>query len=356
MTTVQALLLLSYRLKTGDGLDSRHWTSVAISTAQSIDLFHDTTGKSNLPVSPGFWKRIAWTCYITDCQTALRLRCRPFITGQEFCHQLLTEDDFDLYSVGNGYQMHGSAMSHTQDNLIQRDIINLLISQARLCTTINEVLHLQAERRGSEGSPGILSPPVNLVQDSEFLARVSATEMRLAEWATSFPVVDVGSQCDHPTLFLQRNILHLQFYTAIAVFYQSQPLPSSSFCVKYAAQQITRIATNVHQNNLHNRLPIISVTAILISLIIHVSEIKSLNSSESDEPTQNFHSGLEVMHGLRDLYREARQVTSWASKIMDALSPNESAPEYSYNPECRSSTKSVLMTYPMDAGAIAVAH
>lgn len=347
MTTVQALLLLSYRLKSGDGLDSRHWTSVAISTAQSIGLFHDASARNDPSINPRLWRRMAWTCYASDCQTALRLRCRPFITGPEFCHQMLTEDDFDLYSFGNDTQSHGLGLPRTQESCIQRETFNLFIAQARLCTTINGVLHLQAERNASPGSPIGNSPPATRFEEPEFLARVSTNEMRLAEWTTCFPPVEVDAQSENPTLFLQRNLLHLQFYTAIAVFYQSQPLPSSSFCVKHAAQQITRISTKLFQSNLHNRLPIIGVTAILVALIIHVTEMKSLPSAETGESTQNFQSGLEVLKGLRDVYREASLVTSWASKIMNALNHN-SAPQadYAYS-ERRSSAQSVNMTYPL---------
>ncbi|KAJ6151751.1 hypothetical protein N7470_006879 [Penicillium chermesinum] len=339
LTIVQSLLLLSYRLQTGDGLDSRHWTSVAISTAQSIGLFDDASTKHDLTFNQGLWKRIAWSCYVTDCQTALKLRCVPFITGPEFHPQLLTEEDFDLCTPSDP-SIPGFNLPQIQDICTQQALNALFIAQTQLCTSINDVLQLQAKHNTPAGSPSIPSPPHSL-EDSENSARVSATEARLAEWATSFPVVDLA-KTENPTLFLQRNILHLQFYTAIAVFYQSQHLPSSGFCVKYASQQITRIATMIHQHNLHTRLPVIGVTAILVAIIIQISEIRS-QSADSGESMQNFHAGLEVLRGLSDVYREASQVTSWASKMMDSLSLDGG--NYAYS-ERRSSAPHVDMAYP----------
>ncbi|KAJ5531977.1 hypothetical protein N7494_008529 [Penicillium frequentans] len=322
ITVVQALLFMTYRLETADGDDSRYWCSIATSTAQSIGLFRDVAGVKNVRLNPKFWKRLAWTCYTTDCQIALRLRCRPIIHSSTFCHQMLTEDDFELYNLSPEalVQALGYPLSHNMN--VQQDLALMFIANATLCVSISEVLDVQSKGRTRQGSFTSASSPT-VTETADHSARVSAVELKLAEWASKFPSsiqtysFETNNIDDENTLSLQRNLLHMQFYTTIAVFYQSQPLPSSTFCVQYAAQQITQIASDLYQKKLHRRLPIVGVTAILVALIIHIPGTKKADPQERAQAFQNFQLGLEVMADLQDVYQEANQIMTWAFKILE---------------------------------------
>ncbi|KAJ5778691.1 hypothetical protein N7520_001937 [Penicillium odoratum] len=317
ITVVQALLFMTYRLETADGDDSRYWCSIATSTAQSIGLFRDIAGVKNIRLNPKFWKRLAWTCYTTDCQIALRLRCRPTIQSSIFCHEMLTEDDFELYNLSPEVlvQSLGYPLAHSIN--IQRDLATMSIANAQLCVSISEVLDVQSKGRAR---PNSFSSPIDM---SDHNARVSAVELKLAEWASTFPSsiqtysFESTNIDEENIISLQRNLLHMQFYTTIAVFYQSQPLPSSTFCVQYAAQQITQIASDLYQKKLHRRLPIIGVTAILVALIIHIPGTKKTDPQERAQAFQAFQLGLEVIAELQDVYQEANQITTLAFKMFE---------------------------------------
>ncbi|KAJ5621906.1 hypothetical protein N7528_005138 [Penicillium herquei] len=324
MTIVQSVLFMTYRLETADGEDSHYWCSIAISTAQNIGLFRDIAGVKNIRLDSKFWKRLAWTCYMTDSQIALRLRCRPLIQGSVFCHEMLTEDDFEIYNLSpeSLIQSLGYPLSHNVN--VQRDLAMMCIANAQLCVSINEVLEIQSKGRNHQNqSPSSYNPANNEATDHH--TRVAACEAKLATWASTFPssaqtyTFEIDAMDDEPTVSLQRNLLHMQFFTTLAVFYQSQPLPSSKFCVPYAAQQIIRNASELYQKGLHRRLPIVGVTAILVALIIHISEMKKEPTQDRLQAIQSFQSGLEVMADLRDVYREADEITNSAVKIMDSI-------------------------------------
>lgn len=323
MIVVQALLLMTYRIETADGEDSRYWCSIAISTAQYIGLFRDIAGVKNIRLNPKFWKRLAWTCYMTDCQIALRLRCRPIIQKPVFCHQMLTEDDFDLYNLSaeSLVQMFGYPLTHSVH--VQRDLALMCVANAQLCASISEVLDLQNKETHHHGSFSSSSLPANPTETVDYDTRVSICESNLAQWASTFPSTiqtysfESTSMKEEPAISLHRGLLHLQFYTAIAVFYQSHPLPSSNFCIPYAAQQITQIASELYQKKLHRRLPIVGVTAILVALIVSISEMKKEPTHEKGHAVQSFQLGLEVMSDLQDVYREANSITTWAMKVVD---------------------------------------
>jgi hypothetical protein len=109
------------------------------------------------------------------------------------------------------------------------------------------------------------------------------------------------------------------FYTTIAVFHQSKPFPSSKSCVQLAANQISRITSELYQGNLQHRLPVVGVTAILVALIIHVAEMKTPPSDERDEAIMNFRLCLDVMSSLRELYWEANTATAWALSVIQKV-------------------------------------
>jgi hypothetical protein len=325
LTIVQSLLLMTYRLDTADGQDSRHWIKAAITVARSIGLFQDASMTMNFHYSPKLWKRIAWSCYMTDCVIALRLRCRAAIERAEFCHPLLTEEDFEIYTLPLENQILSPECTLVRNIKAQRDLAHVCISTAKLCTCISNVLDLQGKQNNNFAvSPN--SPSASPSDD--YTGRICTSEMELADWANTLPPpcqacpLEPHSIDEEPTVILQRNILHMIFYTTIAVFHQSQPFPSSKSCVQLAANQISRITSELYQQSLQHRLPVVGVTAILVALIIHVSEMKTSHSEQRDEAVQNFQLCLDVMSSLRELYWEANTATAWALNVIQKVAFN----------------------------------
>lgn len=314
---------MTYRLDTTDGDDSRNLIGIAISTALSIGLFHDISQAINCPYRPTLWKRIAWSCHIMDCQIALRLRRRPIIQRADFCHQMISESDFDHLQyippqspgmpLDTGLSRNFSA---------QRELALIFIANARLSVCIRNVLDIQCKESQLRSSASPTTPTSSSSDESDFTNSVYVSERMLAEWANALPKSCQTNPSEpqdideEPALIVQRSLLHITFYTTIAVFHQSRLFPSSNFCVQHASQQITRVAFDLYRRGLHTRLPIVGVTGILVALVIHISEMRISPSSQREEATKNFQLGLEIMANLRDVYSEANRVTSWAMKII----------------------------------------
>ncbi|KAJ5679052.1 hypothetical protein N7462_007296 [Penicillium macrosclerotiorum] len=347
LVMVQALLLMTYRLDTTDGHDSHHWIRAAITMARSIGLFQDLSVTINFQHSPRLWKRIAWSCYMTDSLVALRLRCRPSIEKGEFMHSILEESDFEINCLAPENQILSPECSLVRNLKAQRDLALVCISNARLCTCISEVLHLQGKNSRIGASVSPTSPGMSPKDDCT--VRTYASEMELADWANSLPPpcqacpAEPHSINEEPAVILHRNILHMVFYTTIAVFHQSKPFSSSRSCVRLAANQISRITSELYQRDLHHRIPVIGVTGILVALIIQISEMKAPPSLEREEAIQNFQLCLQVMTGLRELYWEASRATSWALKVFQNVT-FDSQPDHSNRFRERSSSSDISLT------------
>lgn len=120
---------------------------------------------------------------------------------------------------------------------------------------------------------------------------------------------------EDPAVVVQRSLLHMVFFTAVAILHQSQPYASSKLCVKHAAQQITLIVSELHKRNFQDRMSVVGVTATLVALLIHMAELKT-TTAETQEALKNTRSCLDVMATLRDVYWEADNVTAMAVNTM----------------------------------------
>lgn len=317
ITAVQTLLLMTYRVDTADGDDSRHWIKVAISTASSIGIIQDLPTTIGHQYNQKLWTRIAWTCYMIDCQIALRLRIRPLIQRAEFNHQMLSEDDFDFGVLPAENQAVPSTCAIARNTQIQRDLAEICIANARLSLSISEILKFRGKDDPSLAPGTPPTPDSSLSDDPDLTTLVSTCEMGLATWANTLPPschaqpLDQQSTTTDSVILVQRSLLHMIFYTAVAILHQLQPYPSSKFCVKHAAQQITLVASELHKRNLQDRLPVIGVTATLVALLIHMSELKK-PGTEVNEVVGMFRACVDVMASLRGVYWEAEGVSAWA--------------------------------------------
>ncbi|KAJ5111491.1 hypothetical protein N7532_002026 [Penicillium argentinense] len=332
---VQSFLLMTYRLDTADGDDSRHLVGIAIPTALSIGLFQDVSQAINFPYRPTLWRRIAWACHVVDCQIALRLRRRPIIQRADFCHQMISEDDFELHHQ-NLAMAHELSPYH--NFAAKRELALMFIANARLSVCIRNVLDVQCKESQLRASTSPATPTSAVSDDSDYSQSVFISERMLSEWANSLPVnfqTTPQNQEEEAAITVQRSLLHMTFYTTIAVFHQARPFPSSNFCVQHASRQITLVAFDLHRRNLHRRLPIVGVTGILVALVIHISEMKAPPSPQKDEATKNFQLGLEMMASLRDVYSEANRVTSWALKFIQQTSVLSDSPLHGFQSQNR---------------------
>ncbi|KAJ5832260.1 Cutinase transcription factor 1 beta variant 3 [Penicillium riverlandense] len=296
LIVIQTLLLMTYRSETAGENEIKQWLDLAISMAQTIGLFQNQLGTEDSLYSPRMRKRIGWACYMTDCQISLRLRCRPSIKKEGFYHPMLTLDDFEIYTQSAEGQRLINGCPLARDIKKQRDLALICVSHARLCVCISEVLEIQG-KNGQLHSLDELPPP-----------------------SCQYRLLHSGDSSDgNSTLFVQRSLLHMVYYTTIAVLHQSQIFPSSKIRVHDAAHQITRIASELHKRRLHNCLSITGVTAILVAMVIHISVMRVSLFLQREEAMDDYKSCMVVMASLQDVHSEANAVTNWMFRAMASV-------------------------------------
>lgn len=323
---VQALLLMTHLSDTADVDDSKYWSEIAISVAQPIGLFQEQSSPEYSLYCPRLWKRIGWACYMTDCLISLRLRCRPSIKKENFGHQMLTVDDFEFYDLPSENQLLDPECTLVHNVKVQRDMALICISHARLCVCISEVLEIQGKNNQLHSSSAAPITSINRENNRGYIAKVIMSDRALIYWINSLPpscqysslaLRDINN--GDSTLFVQRSLLHMIYYTVISVLHQSQTFPSSSIRVHYAARQITKIASELHKRSLHNCLSVIGVTAILVAIIIHISEMRTRPSLEREEAMEDLQSCMSVMTSFQDLYSETKALTAWMFQAMEKV-------------------------------------
>lgn len=314
---------MTYRSETAGENEIKQWLDLAISRAQSISLFQDQPGTQNSLYCSRMWKRIGWACYMTDCQISLRLRCRPSIKNENFYHPMLTADDFEIYNLSAEDRCLFTEHTLMQDIKSQRDLALICVSHARLCVCISEVLEIQGKNGQLHSSIAATTTAVNRRDSSVDMARAITSHRALTDWRNSLPPscqyqpLDSGDINDGDSiLFVQRSLLHMVYYTTVAVLHQSQIFPSSNIFVHDAAHQITRIASELHKRTLHNCLSVSGMTAILVAMIIHISEMRAPPSLGREEAMEDFQSCMVVMASLQDVHSEANVVTDWMFRAM----------------------------------------
>ncbi|KAJ5152028.1 hypothetical protein N7492_010323 [Penicillium capsulatum] len=280
-----------------------HAILFSATTFADLDFLHDA----------GFSSRHeAKSRHFTDCQIALRLRRRPIIKEAEFCHPILNENDFAHWILSPENRVPTPGCTLARNIQLQRNLSDLCIANAQLRICIRTVMNVQAKDIISPSATPASSTS-EASDDAEYTARAHTSETKLTEWAGSLPPschcqpVEPSSVDDDPIIFTQRRLLYMKFYTTIAVFHQSQPFPWSKFGIQHGAHQITRAALELYQRNLHNRLP----------LVVHFLQMKEPRFEQKGQTTQNFQYALAIMASLRDLRREASNVTASALKILE---------------------------------------
>ncbi|OJJ01870.1 hypothetical protein ASPVEDRAFT_652534 [Aspergillus versicolor CBS 583.65] len=115
------------------------------------------------------------------------------------------------------------------------------------------------------------------------------------------------------------------YHTATCVLHQSQTFWSSKARIHHAARQFTWIAWERHNRNRHTCVPRIGVTAILVAMIVHISQIQSVPRRERRETMDSFETCITVMASLQDVHSETKAVMACMLQTMKAVPHRESA-------------------------------
>ncbi|RYO79364.1 hypothetical protein DL766_008214 [Monosporascus sp. MC13-8B] len=332
LVLVQGLLLMTYWYETPDDQkDTWHWMGVAISLAHTIGLHRNPTGTNMSPRKKSLWKRIWWCCFMRDRLVALGMRRPTRIKDEDFDVPMLEEGDFEIESLAEGIQIIGDDCTLMRDISMQQELALLCIEKAKLCLCISHMLKAQysvlirdkAKPENTTNSTMMLFPNKQL----DNMDSVKNCDVELVAWLKLLPAccqyrpltcLDIRN--GRSTVAVQRNLLHMVYYTTVSALHRPQFLPSSPMHapqtsaqvqelsrmrVRDAATQITRMISEMHTLRLEKYLPTTGVTVVLPAMIIHLLEMKSPLSQTRENALHGFRQCMMVMEKLRDSYSAA---------------------------------------------------
>lgn len=337
VSLVQSLLLMTYWYETPDDQkDTWHWMGVAISLAHTIGLHRNPDNSSMEPRKKKLWKRIWWSCFMRDRLIALGMRRPTRVKDEDYDVPMLTEADFEIGALPEHITVIPRECSLARDVDSQRDLAQMCIAKAKLCLCISHVLSAQysvlVRCQGMQGAEGatrssVMLFPKKLDQTDE----VRNCDVELSQWITELPAAcqysnELGIGNSAPSIFVNRALLNMAYFTTLSALHRPQVLPSPATTkpdgsrelqdtsrrkVREASREITRISQDLHTNNLEKYLPTTGVTVLLPAIIIHLLDIKSCNDDARQAAMEGFCQCMLVLERLRDLYASADFATQF---------------------------------------------
>ncbi|KAI0129950.1 transcription factor CTF1 [Xylariales sp. AK1849] len=338
---VQSLLLMTYWYETPDDQkDTWHWMGVAISLAHTIGLHRNPANTNMSPRKQKLWKRIWWSCFMRDRLIALGMRRPTRIKDEDFDVPMLEESDFEIGPLADDVQVVNHDCTLIRDVLMQQQLASMCVAKAKLCLCISQMLKAQYSVlvRDNELPENTTNSTMMLHPKKQpgNLEIVTECDLSLMGWAEQLPaccqyraLAPIDLKDGHRTIAVQRNLLHMVYYTTISALHRPQFLHSSPMHapttsrqaqemsrmkVRDAATHITRMAADLHHLRLERYLPTTGVTVILPAMIIHLLEMKNPLPQARDKAVRGFRQCMRVMEKLRDIYAAA----DYAVAFLDA--------------------------------------
>ncbi|KAK3378432.1 cutinase transcription factor 1 [Podospora didyma] len=330
LVLVQGLLLMTYWYETPDDQkDTWHWMGVAISLAHTIGLHRNPAAANMEPKRQKLWKRIWWSCFMRDRLIALGMRRPTRIKDEDFDVPMLEEGDFEIRALSDDNQLLGSDCVVIQDTSLQMQLAQMCIQKAKLCICISHMLKAQysvLSREGMQPENTTSSTMMLHPNKTENVEVVHQVDLELETWFRELPeccqyrpLVPQETRSGYKTLAVQRNLLHMVYHTTVSALHRPQFMPTSPTQappteqaqttartrVREAADQITRMAGDLHNHQLEKYLPTTGVTVILPAMIIHLLDMKLPMPEGRDHARRGFRTCLTVMHKLREIYAAA---------------------------------------------------
>ncbi|TVY15711.1 Cutinase transcription factor 1 beta [Lachnellula arida] len=335
LALVQSLLLMTYWYETPDDQkDTWHWMGVAISLAHTIGLHRNPDNSNMEPKQKKLWKRIWWSCFMRDRLVALGMRRPTRVKDEDYDVPMLTEDDFDVSPLPASNSIIPPENTLARDVEAQKQIAQMCVAKAKLCLCISHVLGAQysvlIKNQGMPCQEGntrssVMLFPKKLDQTDE----VRRCDEELSEWINTLP--ESCAYSDEMTmgnsgssLFVQRSLLHMIYFTTLSALHRPQVLPSGALPdssrelqdlsrkkVREASREITRISQALHTRGLEKYLPTTGVTVLLPAIIIHLLDIKSSNDEARQQAMDGFCQCMVVLEKLRDTYASADFATQF---------------------------------------------
>lgn len=333
ISLVQSLLLMTYWYETPDDQkDTWHWMGVSLSLAHTIGLHRDPSNSRMDARRQHMWKRIWWSIYTRDRLIALGMR-RPMRVKDDDCDvPMLTLDDFEFHSFSPEVASMVGNSEMLQNVRHQRELALMFIEKAKLCLCVSHVLSAQYsvlshKFGGTMETTMMLVPKKSAAESFE----VRHCDQELEDWVANLPSEIQYTPATSAKLLEAEEVLHshrallkMVYLTTLSALHRPQvlpamPLPSvdaelqemSRKKVRYAAVEITNIASGLHRLDLTRYLPTTGVTVLLPAVIIHLLDIKASDPSVRMTSLHHFYQCMRILQRLREIYASADFATSF---------------------------------------------
>lgn len=269
-----------------------------------------------------------------DRLVALGMRRPTRVKDEDFDVPMLTEDDFETEALSDDITIIPQECTVVRDRDAQQRLALMCVAKAKLCLCISHVLSAQysvlVRHQGMQGQEGstrssVMLFPKKIEQSDE----VNSCDQELTTWINELPdscqySAEMGDSS--PSVFVQRSLLHMVYFTTLSALHRPQVLPSASTSqpdrsrelqdlsrkkVREASREITRISSDLHTRDLEKYLPTTGVTVLLPAIIIHLLDIKSLNDEARQAAMDGFCQCMIVLEKLRDSYASADFATQF---------------------------------------------
>ncbi|KAI3324940.1 fungal-specific transcription factor domain-containing protein [Xylariaceae sp. AK1471] len=339
---VQGLLLMTYWYETPDDQkDTWHWMGVAISLGHTIGLHRNPANTNMSPQKQKLWKRIWWSCFMRDRLVALGMRRPTRIKDEDFDVPMLEEGDFEFNVLPDEVQVVGPECTLLRDVAMQQELAQMCVAKAKLSLCISYVLKAQYSVLDCTKTPENTTNSTMMLLPNKQLDNMGSIvhcDSELAGWAEALPesckyrpLSPGDDQNGRAVIAVQRNLLHMVYYTTVSALYRPLFLPSSSKAFRQASSQvqqvsrervctsaiqITQMVAELYTMRLDRYLPTTGVTVLLPAMIIHMIEIKHPSPKIRVAHHGYFQECMRVMERLRDIYTAADYAVAFVRAAM----------------------------------------
>ncbi|KAI1108980.1 fungal-specific transcription factor domain-containing protein [Nemania sp. NC0429] len=341
---VQGLLLMTYWYETPDDQkDTWHWMGVAISLGHTIGLHRNPANTNMPPQRRKLWKRIWWSCFMRDRLIALGMRRPTRIKDEDFDVPMLEESDFDFQALPEGVQVVGPECTLMRDVTMQRELAQMCIAKAKLSLCISHMLKAQYSVliRARTHPENTMNSTMMLFPNKQLdnMETIAECDRGLTDWAETLPescryrpLSSLDVQNGRGVIAVQRNLLHMVYFTTVSALHRPLFLPSSPrnlqqtpsqvqqqisrMRVCNAAMQTTRMVAELSALRLERFLPTTGVTVVLPAMIIHMIETKNPSQAIQAAAHKGFQQCMRVMERLRDTYSAADYAVAFVNAAM----------------------------------------
>ncbi|GAP84033.2 putative cutinase transcription factor 1 beta [Rosellinia necatrix] len=341
---VQGLLLMTYWYETPDDQkDTWHWMGVAISLGHTIGLHRNPANTNMPPQRRKLWKRIWWSCFMRDRLIALGMRRPTRIKDEDFDVPMLVEDDFDIKVLPDHVQAVGPECTLLRDVTMQQELAQMCIAKAKLSICISQMLKAQYSVliRATTHSENMTNSTMMLLPNKQLdnMESVAKCDHELTKWAETLPesckyrpLSSLDAKNGRGVIAVQRNLLHMVYFTTVSALHRPLFLPSSPRNIQQtpsqvqqqisrirvcnSAFQITRMVAELNALHLERFLPTTGVTVVLPAMIIHMIEMKNPSPAIQAAAHRGFQQCMRVMERLRDTYAAADYAVAFVNAAM----------------------------------------